>query len=334
MSMNRFLSRTALLSLAVTSALAGCSSVEPGAKKSARLQQAPQADTETAEVKAPPSSDASADGTTAAAETSMASTIALTKTGRLQLAIPDTKSVATVQTAAMSLPEMAPQVAYATTDPVSATSAAAAIQSAAGPASVAATAADNAPVAELRAKALAPDEAELVPDMQALQSVIPIPRPDPKALAYASQPAAVATLQAVDTRGQFPPAPGDPLPETASASTPELTKLIKRYAGLYGVPESLVHRVVHRESRYNPKAYHKNGYWGLMQIKYATAKSMGYSGPPEGLLDAETNLKYAIKYLRGAWLVADNSNDNAIRLYARGYYYDAKRKGMLHVLQQ
>jgi hypothetical protein len=34
------------------------------------------------------------------------------------------------------------------------------------------------------------------------------------------------------------------------------------------------------------------------------------------------------KYLRGAWLVSDSSEDNAVRLYARGYYYDAKRKGM------
>src|SRR3546814_7021561 len=140
-------------------------------------------------------------------------------------------------------------------------------------------------------------------------------------------------LASLDAGTQFPPAPGDPLPETASASPPEMSKLIKRYAGRYGGPESLIHRVVHRESRYNPKAYHKDGYGGLMQIKYATAKSMGYHGPPEGLLDAETNLKYAVKYLRGAWLVADNSNDNAIRLYARGYYYDAKRKGMLYVLK-
>jgi soluble lytic murein transglycosylase-like protein len=124
------------------------------------------------------------------------------------------------------------------------------------------------------------------------------------------------------------------MPETAAEAPSNLKNLIHRYAGLYGVPESLVHRVVHRESKYDPKAYHKNGYWGLMQIKYSTAKSMGYDGPPEGLLDAETNLKYAIKYLRGAWLVADNSNDNAIRLYARGYYYDAKRKDMLHVLQK
>ena len=201
----------------------------------------------------------------------------------------------------------------------------------------------------IRDRAIALDEEELTPDMVALQSVVPTPRPatltssaiagaaTPAAasstLAYAAAPRAVAAVSAMGNIKDFPPAPGEPMPDTASNAPADLKKLIKRYAGLYGVPESLVHRVVHRESKYNPKAYHKNGYWGLMQIKYSTAKSMGYQGKPEGLLDAETNLKYAIRYLRGAWLVADNKNDNAIRLYARGYYYDAKRRDMLHVLK-
>ncbi|WP_411032647.1 transglycosylase SLT domain-containing protein [Shinella sp. BYT-45] len=104
--------------------------------------------------------------------------------------------------------------------------------------------------------------------------------------------------------------------------------LITKYAAIYGIPESLLHRVVKRESRYNPKAYNR-GHYGLMQIKYATARSMGYEGPAEGLFDAETNIKYAGKYLRGAWLVADDKNDGAVRLYAAGYYYHAKRKGLL-----
>ncbi|WP_252192980.1 lytic transglycosylase domain-containing protein [Rhizobium sp. CSW-27] len=171
-------------------------------------------------------------------------------------------------------------------------------------------------------------------ELSATYVAIPTPRPKmaqaptSSMLAYASASQPVSSL----TTDFFPPAPGAPLPETAESSTPELNKLIKRYAGLYGVPESLVHRVVHRESKYNPKAYNRNGYFGLMQIKYSTAKAMGYRGPAEGLLDAETNLKYAIKYLRGAWLVADNEADDAIGLYARGYYYDAKRKDMLHVM--
>lgn len=104
--------------------------------------------------------------------------------------------------------------------------------------------------------------------------------------------------------------------------------LITKYATLYGIPESLLHRVVKRESTYNPRAYNR-GHYGLMQIKYATAKSMGFDGPAEGLFDAETNIKYAGKYLRGAWMVADDKNDGAVRLYAAGYYYHAKRKGLL-----
>ncbi|WLR98171.1 lytic transglycosylase domain-containing protein [Shinella sumterensis] len=104
--------------------------------------------------------------------------------------------------------------------------------------------------------------------------------------------------------------------------------IITKYATLYGIPESLLHRVVRRESTYNPRAYNR-GHYGLMQIKYATARSMGYEGPAEGLFDAETNIKYAGKYLRGAWLVADDKNDGAVRLYAAGYYYHAKRKGLL-----
>jgi soluble lytic murein transglycosylase-like protein len=95
------------------------------------------------------------------------------------------------------------------------------------------------------------------------------------------------------------------------------------------VPVSLVQRVIVRESTHRPGA--RNGpYYGLMQILPATARSMGYQGPPQGLLDAETNLKFAGKYLRGAYLVADGDHDQAVRLYARGYYYDAKRKGLLN----
>ncbi len=166
-------------------------------------------------------------------------------------------------------------------------------------------------------------------------AAIPTPRPRPASSSTSSMLAYASPAQPLSSVSNdfFPPAPGAPVPETAEASTPTLNKLIKRYAGMYGVPESLVHRVVHRESRYDPKAYNKRGYFGLMQIKYSTAKSMGYGGTPEGLLDAETNLKYAIKYLRGAWLVADNEPDGAIGLYARGYYYDAKRKDMLNVLK-
>ena len=113
-----------------------------------------------------------------------------------------------------------------------------------------------------------------------------------------------------------------------AGNTPEMQRLVAKYADLYDVPESLIHRVIRRESMYNPAA--RNGtYYGLMQIDPRTARSMGFQGPNSGLLDAETNLKYAGKYLRGAWLVSNGNESRAVGWYARGYYYEAKRKGLL-----
>ncbi|RWC63046.1 lytic transglycosylase domain-containing protein [Mesorhizobium sp.] len=125
---------------------------------------------------------------------------------------------------------------------------------------------------------------------------------------------------------QFPTAPVQE--EHAPGVRGDVEKLIEKYAALYQVPVDLVRHVVNRESTFNPKAYN-NGHWGLMQIKHATARGMGYDGPAKGLFDAETNLKYAVKYLRGAWLVAGGNAKKADWLYQTGYYFDAKRKGLL-----
>lgn len=110
--------------------------------------------------------------------------------------------------------------------------------------------------------------------------------------------------------------------------TPELRASINRWADHYAVPRDLVQRVVIRESAHRPDA--RNGrYMGLMQIDPRTARTMGYSGSDSGLLDADTNLRYGVKYLRGAWMVADGDPDRAVGWYSRGYYYEAKRRGLL-----
>ncbi len=157
--------------------------------------------------------------------------------------------------------------------------------------------------------------------------------PAPVVLAYAAPLRATALTSFGDPFDISPPGePEDITPTPETVGPTRLNALIKKYAKIYEIPEDLVHRVVRRESRYNPSAFSKGNY-GLMQIRYNTAKAMGYDGPAEGLFDAETNIKYAVKYLKGAWLVADNDHDNAVRLYARGYYYDAKRRGLLHLMQ-
>lgn len=113
----------------------------------------------------------------------------------------------------------------------------------------------------------------------------------------------------------------------AAASRAELNAMIARHAAAHGVPESLVHRVVVRESRYNPGAVGRGGAMGLMQIKHGTARAMGYGGSASGLLDADTNLAYAVKYLAGAYRAAGGNHDRAVRYYASGYYHAAKKQG-------
>lgn len=221
-----------------------------------------------------------------------------------------------------------------------------------------------APVPTLKASALA--STTVTPATEALAAVTAVPTDGSAEMAAAAVPVQSAIAPAVETASQGAddkanPAVlayasplrhsaltsfGDPFDISApSAAEPEtsskpsdtlgptrLNALIAKYAKMYEIPEELVHRVVKRESRYNPSAYSKGNY-GLMQIRYNTAKAMGYNGTADGLFDAETNIKYAVKYLKGAFLVADNDHDNAVRLYSRGYYYDAKKKGMLHLTQ-
>ncbi|HMO07420.1 MAG TPA: lytic transglycosylase domain-containing protein [Paracoccaceae bacterium] len=140
--------------------------------------------------------------------------------------------------------------------------------------------------------------------------------------------ALILMLAASAACGRGPAGPAAFDPPLHPNETPELRRLINFHADTNGVPRSLVHRIAIRESRHRPGA--RNGpYWGLMQILPQTARTMGFSGRPEDLLDPDTNLRYALRYLRGAWLLSDGSEERAVMWYSRGYYYEARRRGML-----
>ena len=104
-----------------------------------------------------------------------------------------------------------------------------------------------------------------------------------------------------------------------------LAASIERQAAANNVPAELVRRVVARESGGNSRIVHAGNY-GLMQIKLGTARAMGYRGSADGLLDPDTNMTYAVKYLAGAYRAAGGSADRAVHFYASGYYYAAKRE--------
>lgn len=104
----------------------------------------------------------------------------------------------------------------------------------------------------------------------------------------------------------------------APAGAEGIRAIVARHAAANGVPFSLADAVVRVESRYNPRAAHA-GNLGLMQIRHQTARGMGYSGSAAGLLDAETNARYAMKYLAQAYRLAGGDTCRTIMKYQSGH---------------
>jgi soluble lytic murein transglycosylase-like protein len=117
-----------------------------------------------------------------------------------------------------------------------------------------------------------------------------------------------------------------PFSQAAYAQHADYDALVASHASANGVPEALVHRVIVRESRYQPKLVGRGGTIGLMQIKLATARALGYTGDAAGLHDPNTNLAYGTKYLAGAYRAANGDHARAMHYYASGYYEAAKRQ--------
>jgi soluble lytic murein transglycosylase-like protein len=158
--------------------------------------------------------------------------------------------------------------------------------------------------ARARPKALKPTEAPAGPTLASASST-------PVILPSIANPGAAQMLPALKPSLADTPRRG--------ATRAELDALILKHAKANDVPEALVHRVVVRESRYQPHLVGACRCYGLMQIKHGTARAMGYTGSASGLLDADTNLTYAVKYLAGAYRKAHGDERRAIAYYAKGY---------------
>jgi soluble lytic murein transglycosylase-like protein len=159
------------------------------------------------------------------------------------------------------------------------------------------------------------------------------PVAQPFASPFASQPpspppfAAPFAWQQPTAQPSTPPfARQRPTPVGPFGILGQLGSLISMHAQMNGLPESLVHRVITRESRYNPRAVSRGNY-GLMQIRLGTARAMGYSGSAAGLLDPNTNMTYAVRYLAGAYRAAGGNPNRAVSYYASGYHHQARRRG-------
>ncbi len=98
-----------------------------------------------------------------------------------------------------------------------------------------------------------------------------------------------------------------------------LRSRIAAHAKAAGLPAELAEAVVRHESRFNPKARGRHGEIGLMQIKPQTARGLGYSGTAAGLYDVETNLKWGMAYLAGAYKLAGGDTCGTILRYNAGH---------------
>src|SRR6201996_3065249 len=122
-----------------------------------------------------------------------------------------------------------------------------------------------------------------------------------------------------------------PFSQSALAQRAKYEAIIAAHAQANLVPEDLVHRIIIRESKYQAALLGSGGAIGLMQIKLATARGLGYTGTAEGLRDPATNLMYGIKYLAGAFRAANGAYDRAVHYYAAGYYFAAKQQRVDHL---
>ena len=130
----------------------------------------------------------------------------------------------------------------------------------------------------------------------------------------ASPEPAAAPNAAIGTRARVPRPAAKP---NAPGGPSAFSALIAHHASDNGVPVALGDAVVQIESRYNAHIVHA-GNFGLMQIRAQTARGVGFSGAPSGLLDPETNLRYGMKYLALAWHKAGGDTCRALMLYQSG----------------
>ena len=116
-------------------------------------------------------------------------------------------------------------------------------------------------------------------------------------------------------------------------SSQAVNNLIGYYAMIYGVPETMVRKVIQESSNYNEFAHFGDRY-GLMQVHIDAARAMGYEGAAEGLFDPDTNLNYGVRYLAGAYLLAKGDEPRTEKLYYNGYYTPPQNSGLVEVASQ
>jgi soluble lytic murein transglycosylase-like protein len=84
-------------------------------------------------------------------------------------------------------------------------------------------------------------------------------------------------------------------------SSQSVQNIVKAEAARQGVPVSLALSVARHESGFKCHLVGKAGERGVMQIKPATARGIGYRGSASGLSHCATGIRYGMMYLKMAY---------------------------------
>lgn len=120
-------------------------------------------------------------------------------------------------------------------------------------------------------------------------------------------------------KGAAVPAGVRQMPRTAPMPVPRnsVVGLVQQSAQRHGVPVALAIAVSHVESRHRCDARGAAGELGPLQIKPATARGLGYSGPASALRSCGAGLEWGMRHLAVAYRRC-GTKAGAARLHNRG----------------
>jgi Transglycosylase SLT domain len=172
------------------------------------------------------------------------------------------------------------------------------------------------------APALALEEAGSLEQEPSIQPALPLKPLATKPLTPADlPPPSVFSPRSlpITTNRSLPTTTGFPIQRQPGMDRGGYRAIIEREAMAQGVPPELVDAVMSVESGYNPAVVGADGEIGLMQIMPATASMLGFTGTLAELAVPETNIRYGVMYLAGAWRLAGQDVCTATMKYRAGH---------------
>ncbi|MCW1840245.1 transglycosylase SLT domain-containing protein [Prosthecomicrobium hirschii] len=123
-----------------------------------------------------------------------------------------------------------------------------------------------------------------------------------------------------------------PKPTRAATGEPDdgrVRSLIEREAEALKVPPKLALAVFVTESGLDAGKRGPDGRIGVTQVSYRIAKALGYQGSEKALSDPETNIRWGMKYLAGAYKRADGDICRTTMKFQGGHYVE--KQTQLHL---